>query len=85
MIWNPRTGLWLSAAVALLVGISLVTNGSGAGWLLIIIGIVDVVAASRAARWLRTPDLAQTRWGLVALTMLLILLALMASAAFPAR
>jgi hypothetical protein len=70
-----RVGLWLSAAVSFVVGFILVLNDSGAGWFLIIMGIIDIGISTRAGQGLAASNPSLVRWGLVGVTLLLVLLA----------
>ena len=71
---RQRAWLWLSAAVSLVVGFILVLNDSGAGWFLIILGITDIGASTRASQGLAASNTSLVRWGLVGVTLLLVLL-----------
>ncbi len=77
---SPRVGLWIAGAVSLIVGFLLVMNDSSAGWFLIIMGIIDIGATTRAGQGLTPSNRGLVRWGLVAVTLLLVLLALIAGA-----
>ena len=77
---SPRIWLWLSATVSLIAGFLLVMNDSGAGWFLIILGIIDIGATTRAGRGLAPSDRGMIRWGLIAVTLLLVVLVLIAGA-----
>ena len=72
---RQRTFLWLAAAVSFVVGFILVFNDSGAGWFFIIIGIIDIGASIRAGQGLAASNPSLVRWGLVGVTVLLVLLA----------
>lgn len=67
--WN-----WAAAALSFVVGLALVLNDSAAGWVFLILGIGYLGIATRAGdRWAAAhPSLA--KWGLVVVTVLLILL-----------
>ena len=82
---SPQVWLWLSAAASLIVGFLLVMNDSAAGWFLIIMGIIDLGATTRAGHRLAGPNRGMIRWGLIAATVLLVLLALIAGAVFLLR
>ena len=76
-----KTWLWLAAAVSFLVGVVLLINdNSGAGLFLIILGIVNRGASTRAGQGLDASDGGLVRWGLVGITLLLVLLALIVGA-----
>ncbi len=77
---SPRVGLWIAAAVSLIVGFLLVMNDSSAGWFLVIMGIIDIGATTRAGQGLASSNRSLVRWGLVGLTLLLVLLVLIAGA-----
>ncbi len=79
---SPQAWLWVSAAVSLIAGLLLVMNDSSAGWFLIIMGIINIGAATRAGRALAAPNPAMIRWGLIAVTLVLVVLALIAGAVF---
>ena len=79
---GPRWLLWLSAAVAMIVGFLLVMNDSGAGWFLIIMGIIDIGAAARPGQALAQSNRGLVRWGLVGLTLLLVALVIVTGAVF---
>jgi len=78
---RQKEWLWLSAAVSFIVGFILVLNDSGAGWFLIIMGVTYLGTSTRAGQtWAASnPNLA--RWGLIGVTLLLILLAIVVGAA----
>jgi hypothetical protein len=72
--------LWFSAAVLVVVGLLLVSKDSAAGWFLIILGLVYVGASTPAGRRTAASHPGMVRWGLVAASLLLILLAIVAGA-----
>jgi len=77
---NQRAWLWLSAAVSFIVGLILVMNDSSAGWFLVIMGIIYIGVSTPAGQgWAASnPNLA--RWGLVGVTLMLVLLAVVIGA-----
>jgi putative hemolysin len=77
---RERAWLWLSAAVSSVVGFILVLNDSGAGWFLIIMGIVYIGASTRAGQELPESDPTYRRWGLVSVTVLLVALTVIVGA-----
>ena len=79
---SPRWVLWLSAAVALIVGFLLIMRDSAAGWFLILLGIIDIGAAARPGQALAPSNRGLVRWGLVGLTLLLVVLVIVAGAVF---
>ena len=72
---RQRAWLWLSAAVSFVVGFILVLNDSGAGWFLVIMGMIYIGASTRAGQGLAASNPSLVRWGLVGITLLLVLLA----------
>ncbi len=79
---RQKTWLWISAAASFIVGILLVWKDSGAGWFLIIMGITYLGALTRPGQEWAVSNPSLTRWGLVGVTLLLILLAIVAGAVF---
>ena len=79
---SPQIWLWVSAAVSLIAGFLLVMNDSGAGWFLIIMGIINIGATTRAGGGLAASNRGMAGWGLVLVTILLVLLVLIAAAVF---
>lgn len=77
---SQKIWLWISAAVLFVVGFVLVSNDSGAGWFLILLGITYLGASTRAGKELAASNPSIARWGLVGVTLLLILLAIIAGA-----
>ncbi len=82
---TPGVWLWISAVVSLIAGSLLVMNDSSAGWFLIILGIIDIGATARAGQGLAAPNRRMIGWGLVAATLLLVLVVLIAGAVFLLR
>ena len=77
---RQRAWLWLAAAVSFVVGFVLVLSDSGAGWFLIIMGIIYIGASTRAGQGLAASNPSLTRWALVGATLLLVLLAVVVGA-----
>jgi len=77
---NSKTWLWLSAIVSFIVGFILVLNDSGAGWFLIIMGIVFISGTTQAGQTWAESNPRLTRWGLIGATALLVLLVVVAGA-----
>jgi len=71
---RQRTWFWLATAVLFVVGLMLVMNDSTAGWFLIILGITYLGASTRAGQSWATSNPSIARWGLIGVTLLLILL-----------
>ena len=82
---RERTWLWVSALVSLAVGSFAVMNDSGAGWFLIILGIVDIGASTRTAEGVAGANPRRLRWTLVGATLLLLLLAVISGQALLLR
>ena len=80
---NNRQSIWycISAIASLIAGFLLVMNDSGAGWFLVIMGIVYLGVSTHAGQGLTesNPDLA--RWALIGVTVLFILLTIVVGAA----
>ncbi len=77
---RQRAWLWLAAAVSFVVGFILVLNDSGAGWFLIIMGIIYIGASTRPGQGLAVSNPSLVRWGLVGVTLLLVLLTVVVGA-----
>ncbi len=73
---RQKTWLWISAAASFIVGILLVWNDSGAGWFLIIMGMTYLGALTRPGQEWAASNPGLTRWGLIGVTLLLVLLAI---------
>lgn len=74
--------LWIATAVSFVVGFVLVMNDSGAGWFLIILGIIYLGASTRPAQSWATSNPGIARWGLIGVTILLVLLVVIVFAVF---
>jgi hypothetical protein len=77
---RQRIWLWSSVAVSFVVGFILFLNDSGAGWFLILMGIIYIGASTRASQGLVMSNPSLVRWGLVTVTLLLILLTVVVGA-----
>jgi hypothetical protein len=77
---RQRVWLWLSAAVSFIVGFILVLNDSGAGWFLIIMGIMYLGTSTRASQTWAAAKPSLARWGLISITLLLVLLTIVVGA-----
>ena len=73
-----RAWLWSAAAVSFVVGLIFVLNDSEAGWIFFIIGISYLGISTRAGQ--ANPSL--VRWGLIGVTLLLVLLVVVVGAVF---
>lgn len=71
---NQKNWLWLSAIVSFIVGFMLVLKDSGAGWFLIIMGIVYISGTTQTGQAWAESNPRFTRWGLIGVTVLLVLL-----------
>ncbi|HSB91192.1 MAG TPA: DUF333 domain-containing protein [Anaerolineales bacterium] len=72
---RQRNWLLLSAVASFVAGVFLVWKDSGAGWFLILLGIIDLGASARAGRASMEPNPRALRWGLIGVTLMLVLLA----------
>jgi len=77
---SQRTWLWLAAVVSLIVGLALVWNDSGAGWFLMVMGIIYAGASTRAGQAWASSNPKLGRWGLIVASLLLVLLAMLVAA-----
>ena len=77
---RQKTGLRISAAVLFIVGFVLVMNDSSAGWFLIILGITYLGVSARTGQAWAASNSSLAKWGLVGVTLLLILLAVVVAA-----
>jgi len=77
---RQRVWLWLAAAISFVAGFILVLNDSGAGWFLIIMGTIYIGASTRPGQGLAASNPSLVRWGLIGVTLLLVLLAVIVGA-----
>jgi hypothetical protein len=70
---NQKIWSWLAAGVSFLAGILLILNDSGAGWFLIIMGIIYISALTRPGQRWAVANPNPVRWGLVAVSLLVVL------------
>ena len=77
---SPQIWLWASAAVSLITGFLLVMNDSGAGWFLVILGITYIGASTQPGQAWAASNPSLGRWGLIGVTLLLVLLAVVVGA-----
>jgi hypothetical protein len=82
---RQKTWLWISAAASFIVGILLVWNDSGAGWFLIIMGTAYLGTLTRPGQEWAASNPGLTRWGLIGVALLLILLAILVGAILLSR
>ena len=71
---NQRTWLWLSAIVSFAVGFILVLNDSGAGWFLIIMGMVSIDSLTRSGQTWAEANLRTMQRALVGITISLVVI-----------
>ena len=77
---RQRAWLWLAAAASFVVGFILVLSDSSAGWFLIIMGTIYIGAVTHPGQELAAANPGLVRWGLVGVTLLLVLLAVVVGA-----
>jgi hypothetical protein len=77
---RSRVWWWLAAAVALVLGFVLVVRGDHNGWFLVLLGAVYLGAMTDVARRLSASNPRLARWGLLGITLLLLLLAVIVGA-----
>ena len=77
---RQRAWLWLSAAVSFTVGLLLVVNDSSAGWFLVIMGIIYIGVSTRAGQGWAASNPRFARWGLIGVTLLLVLVTILVGA-----
>jgi len=78
---RPRALIW-SAAATFVVGLILVLNDSAAGWIFFIIGLSYIGASTRAGQTWAASNPSLARWGLIGVTLLLVLLVVVVGAVF---
>jgi hypothetical protein len=71
---RQRTWTWIAAAVSFVVGIIFVLNDSAVGWFFIIMGMVYLGGATRPGQDWAASNPSLSRWVLIGVTLLLILL-----------
>jgi hypothetical protein len=76
---RQKIWLWVSIAISVIVGIILVMNDSGAGWLLIILGISYIGVSNRIGRPGAVPNPRLTRWGLIGPLILVLMAVILAT------
>ncbi len=77
---RKKVWLWLSAAISFIMGFILILNDSGAGWFLIIMGIIYIGTLSRPGQAWTESNPRLTQWGLIGVTVLLVILIFIAGA-----
>ena len=79
---RQRAWIWFAAALSFVVGLIFVLIGSSAGWIFFIIGISYLGISTRAGSAWAVSNPSLVRWGLIAVTLLLILLVVVVGAVF---
>jgi len=80
---RSRAWLWSTAAISFIMGIILVLNdNSGAGLFFILMGITYIGTLTRPDQTWAATNPSLVRWGLVGVTLLLVLLAVVVGAVF---
>jgi len=77
---RDRLWWWLAAAAALVLGFVLIVRGDHNGWFLVVLGAVYVGAMIGTATGHASWSQDRIRWGLLGITLLLVLLAVVAGA-----
>lgn len=72
---RQRAAWWLAAAVSITLGFVLVLLGDHNGWFLVVLGAVYAGAMTATGRRLTAANPLLLRWGLVGITLLLVLAA----------
>ena len=85
MLTRRTAYLWSAAAVSFLAGLLLVLNESAAGWFLIILGISYIGLTAPVGKALAASNPSLVQWGMVTLTILTILLAVIVGVVFLLR
>ncbi len=81
MDYQDKVWLWITAAVSIIMGSVLVSNDSGAGWFLIILGVTYIGASTRVGQKWASTKLDLARRGLIGVTLLTTVLVLVSAAA----
>ncbi len=79
---RQRVLSWSAAAVSFVVGLIFVLNDSAAGWIFFIFGLSYVGASTRTGQTWTASNPGLARWGLIGMTMLLVLLIAITGAVF---
>lgn len=80
---RQKTWIWLGAAVSFAVGVLLVmSDSSAAGIFLILLGIGSLAALTRSGQMLAASNPGLAKWGLIAISVLVVLLAVIVGALF---
>jgi len=80
---RQKTWIWLGAAVSFAVGLLLLMNdSSAAGIFLILLGIGTLATLTRSGQTLAGSNPGLAKWGLIAIPVLVVLLAVIVGALF---
>ena len=76
---RQKIWLWASVAISVIVGFILVLNDSGAGWLLIILGIIYIGLSNRIGQPGAMPNDRIARWGMIGPLILVLMAVVLAT------
>ena len=79
---RQRAWIWFAAALSFIVGLIFVLIGSSAGWIFFILGLSYLALSTRAGSSWAASNPSLVRWGLIAVTLLLVLLVIVVAAVF---
>ncbi len=79
---RQKTWTWSAAAISFVAGFILWLNDSAAGMFLILMGIIYIGTLTRPGQTWATTNPSLARWGLIGVTLLLVLLAVVVGAVF---
>ena len=82
MVERERIWIWLAAALSFVAGLVLILNDSSAGWIFFIIGIGYLGASTKTGRAWAATNATLAKWGLVGVTILLLLLVVIVGVVF---
>jgi hypothetical protein len=77
---RTRAWLWAASAISFIAGFIFVLMDSAAGWFFIIMGIVYIGASTRAGQEAAASNPSLGWWGLIAGTLVLVLLVIVVGA-----
>ena len=79
---RQKAWAWSAAAISFVAGFILWLNDSAAGMFLILMGIIFIGTLTRPGQTWATINPSLARWGLIGVTLLLVLLAVVVGAVF---
>ena len=79
---RQKAWIWSAAAISFVAGFILWLNDSAAGMFLILMGIISISTLTRPGQTWATINPSLARWGLIGVTLLLVLLAVVVGAVF---